>query len=480
MTRYLALLALTFIAPMFSAQDQGEKLVQDLLTSLNSKNRDTIKEFVSGHFVSAVNPDAFSGRLLPLSERGAPFKLIKIADQSPTMIRALIEDKEPQRLALVLTLQDGKLTRLMINDPESLDAPAPKDYTGWKSLESLAKDVRKDTGSPAIAVAVSRNSPEIETVVDGERSLGKGDPVKPDDLWHLGSITKSITSTLIGKLIEMGKLRWDMTLKEAFPDVAMKPGYESVTLEQVMHHRGGIPRDMNFTGKRVRDLVGTETDPTKLRALYVADILGREPIGKPGERFAYSNAGYAMLGHLAERVMKEPYEKLVHQYVFEPLGIKSAVVGAEALPKERALGHIRNGKTLVQQDMDGPLGVFIAPAGNVMMTISDLVRYGRAHLAGLRGEDSLLKAATVKRLHEDIPEEPGGPGFACGWSVGPLMGTAVRHGHNGSNGTFRAELAIFPDSGLVVAAIVNCGGESEPSPPLQAVIAIAQKYAPGK
>ena len=51
------------------------------------------------------------------------------------------------------------------------------------------------------------------------------------------------------------------------------------------------------------------------------------------------------------------------------------------------------------------------------------------------------------------------------------------HMHNGSNGTMRSQLSIYPKSGVVVAALVNCGGESEPSPPLQAAIAVGQRYA---
>ncbi|MEI8282231.1 MAG: hypothetical protein WCG75_07495, partial [Armatimonadota bacterium] len=72
---------------------------------------------------------------------------------------------------------------------------------------------------------------------------------------------------------------------------------------------------------------------------------------------------------------------------------------------------------------------------------------------------------------------PNGRQYACGWGIEPHQGLETMHMHNGSNGTMRAQLSIFPESNLVVASFINMGGETEPSPPLQAVLAVAGKYA---
>jgi len=116
----------------------------------------------------------------------------------------------------------------------------------------------------------------------------------------------------------------------------------------------------------------------------------------------------------------------------------------------------------------------------MFMSVGDLAKFGQAHLQGLRGKDGLLRAATVARLHHGISEGPGAERlYACGWGIESLPGVEPFHGHNGSNGTMRAQLAIFPDSKLVVVAIVNRGGEDEPAPGMQAVLAIAERYAVG-
>lgn len=452
--------------------------VQELIDALNSKSDPTITAFITRRMATTATPADWLKRFKPVVEQGAPFKLLKVVSENPREVRALIQDRMEERLGMLMMLDDSKpprITGLRLMDPESLTAPPPKDYTGWTSLQTLAASIREDTKSPAIALAVSREG-KIEAVTDGVRVQGKPDKVGKDEVFHLGSVTKSITSTLIGRLIDMGKLRFDTTLKEALPDVAMKPEYEKVTLLDVMRHRGGIPQDMNFTAKRVQEIVGGETDPVKARARYAADILGRAP--RENRNFAYSNAGYSLLGHVAERTMGKPYEALLRELVFEPIGIKSAVIAMEPRPAQAPSGHIVGPEGLMPYNMAGLLSLIVAPAGSVSMSISDLVRYGQAHLEGLRGKDGLLKAATIAKLHEGLEERPGDSLYACGWSIGPLPGTSRRHGHNGSNGTFRAELAIFPDAGLVVAAVVNRGGESEPSPPLQAVLAVAHKYAP--
>jgi CubicO group peptidase (beta-lactamase class C family) len=261
----------------------------------------------------------------------------------------------------------------------------------------------------------------------------------------------------------------------------MDPGYSAVTLEQIMHHRGGIPADLGFTEKRVDAIVGDAKSATAQRQNYAKDILGRKPIGAPGERFVYSNAGYALLSVIAERAAGKPYEALIHEFVFKPLGLRHSFTNADPLPKARPSGHLDGPNGLEVGDMTGPIENLLAGAGGgIFMSVGDLATYGEAHMKGLQGKDGFLKADTVARLHKGIPEVPGGRPYACGWSAENIPTLEPFDGHNGSNGTMRSQLAIFPESGVVVAAIVNCGGESEPSPGFSAVMAIAKRFAPAK
>lgn len=468
------------VVALFSASQGPESTIRGLLDALNTKDEAKVESFAASSMGPQLKPAGWVSLLRPLVKNGAPFKLIRIADTSESLTRALVEDRSGERFAFSFRFADGKIVGLFLADPESLDEPPPKDYTGWKDLQSLVESIQKDTNSPGMAVAVGRGNMPIESFVSGIREIGKPATVGADEPWHIGSIGKSITATLIGLLVEEGKLKWETTLAEALPGVPMKDAYRSVTLLQIMRHRGGIPRDMNFTSERVDQIVGKESDPVAMRRRYATDILSRDPIGEPGETFAYSNAGYALLGHIAESLTKTPFEELIARRVFGPLGMKTAIASRKGLTSERPSGHVKGRNGLDPQLPDERLAAIVRPAGDMWMSMADLVRYARAHLGGIRGRDGLLKSKTVRVLHEGVPEGPGGQPYACGWTVAPLPGTALRHGHNGSNGTFRAELAIFPEQELVIAAVVNRGGETDPSPPLQAVLAIARRYAPAR
>src|SRR5437868_309520 len=385
-------------------------LVSEFLDALNSKDQGRVSKFVAEHFDDSVPAEQRAGRFMNLVSQGAPFTVIRFAPDGPGEVRAVIEDKNKEQMGLRVFFSagsPGKISRLMLGDPEELDAPPPKDYKEWKDLPSLAESIRIDTRNPAMAVAVIRNG-HLEHTVTGTRTVDGKDKVGLDEPWSIGSIGKPICATVVGRLIEMGKLDWSTTLGQALSDFPMNEGYKSVTIEQIMHHRGGIPEDPGMRRPDVLRIIGGATDRTKIRENYARDILSRPPIGGPGEKFAYSNAGYALLSVIAERAMKQSYEELVKTLIFEPLGLKHSYTAIDPVPQERPSGHMRGPNGLEVQDMKGPIEILFAGAGGgLFMSVSDLARFGEAHMLGMQGKDGLLKSETVKRLHQGISE--GGP-----------------------------------------------------------------------
>lgn len=464
---------------LFAAPLRFEAPISERFVIAANGGAETFKTFLDENF--ATDDKAFLGRLEDFRKQAAPLTYIRKGFTSPSMEKALIKGKHGE-LTMTLVLNGGtppKILGLMLGGPGEVDKPPAKQYTDWKSLQSLVDEIRTDNKVPAMGVGVIENG-KLEVVVSGEREIGKGVPVKPDEIWNMGSIGKSFTSTLIGRLVEEGKLKWSSTLGELLPQLKMKDAYKSVKLSDVLRHRGGIPQDQNFTLVRVLEIVKGATDPVKVRTNYALDVLNRDPISKPGTEFAYSNAGYTLAGVIAETLTGKPYEQLLKEYVFEPLKLSTAKVGADELTKERPFGHMDMEGTVKRYDMGGILAVMIAPAGTVSCSLADLANYAQEHLKGLKGESKFLSKATFAELHRGEDEGGGQGGYACGWSIGPLPGTSVRHGHNGSNGTFMAEMAIFPDKDVVVVSVINRGAEEDVTPPLQAVIAAGRRFAPRK
>ena len=83
----------------------------------------------------------------------------------------------------------------------------------------------------------------VAASVVGVRKYGTQIAAERNDPFHLGSITKVMSATLIGMLIDDGILRWDMTMDEMFPELSrmMQPGYRKVTVIELLSHTGGIP-----------------------------------------------------------------------------------------------------------------------------------------------------------------------------------------------------------------------------------------------
>ena len=118
-------------------------------------------------------------------------------------------------------------------------APVACPVIGDQAVTQVLKPIRQEFNVPAIAVVVV-TSDEIKLVgAVGVRKRGTEIPVTLDDLWHLGSDGKAMTSTLIARLVERGQLKWDSALAEVFPDLApqMNPEFQKVTLLQLLCKR---------------------------------------------------------------------------------------------------------------------------------------------------------------------------------------------------------------------------------------------------
>ena len=200
----------------------------------------------------------------------------------------------------------------------------------------------------------------------------------------------------------------------------------------------------------------------------VETMLAQPPKVKPG-RYFYSNCGYGIVGHIAETIMGRPWEELVTDLVFEPLGMKSAGFGVpwEGEPPTDPWPHTKEGTPVTPGPMaDNPPS--IGPAGTAHGSIEDWAKFVIEHLRGSRGENGrLLKANTYRKLHtgQRIGNTEGA--YALGWMIvhrrwakGPKRGDNGRCLHHaGSNNSWYALVWIAPEIDMAVIAATNMGGE---------------------
>lgn len=357
---------------------------------------------------------------------------------------------------------------------------------GWAELADLAQMVRDQSGLPGIALAVVHDGRIVDAAVAGSTSLENGRPLTLDDSFEWGSLTKSVTGTVIARLIADGVLSPNTTIAESFPDLAMREGYRTVTLAQLMRHEAGMPAYTQLSpaiAQRIRSYGGSDADK---REAFVADVLQEEPAGPPGAQFLYSNADIAVAAAMAERATGKDWQRLVREYVFAPAGMTEAGFGppASAERPDANRGHLaRPGQPLVPAPfgMYSDISAVMGPSGFVSSPIAGLARYAMFHLAGEREGAGGIPAEIFAMVHSADPASlatPGGEGrYNYGWGIrdSGLLPGQRSYWHNGSNGTFYAELHILPDSGLAVMIMANAGGPIASSS--RAVLAeIARRY----
>jgi CubicO group peptidase (beta-lactamase class C family) len=313
-----------------------------------------------------------------------------------------------------------------------------------------------------MAVAIVRGGKVVEKAAAGVRRFDRPDRVQTGDSFHLGSVGKSFTATMIGKLVEEGVLRWDVTISEALHEVPMRAEYRGVTLEQLLQHRGGVP-SMSTTGEfaKTTDLWARRSS-AEARAALVRQVLTEEPV-KLGE-YSYSNSGYVVAGFMAERVARQSWEELMRSLVLGPLGLQSGGFGWPATGDRpnQPHGHLGTPPELsVQEPGEHPLlgdMDYVGPAGNLHCSMPDLGRFAAFHLQGLHGRDGLLKAETVRRLHT-----PPGDGFyASGWEIRESDEGERFHEHTGTGLTFYVWIVLYPERDLAIVLAANCGLPAKP------------------
>lgn len=301
---------------------------------------------------------------------------------------------------------------------------------------------------PALAggfMVLSGKAAEGREAVAGQLDVTDPTPVREGQLWHVGSITKSMTATLVARLVERGLLTWDMKLADAFGALApdMLPAYRERTLAHLMTGQTGMPTNLSPFDMLAQ--AGADS-PRDGRLAWVKKAFALSP--QTG--MVYPNNGYVLAGALCEAVTGKAYEDLMVEEVFTPLNMVSAGFGPP--PSGNPQGHrkaLLGGRLVavgVDAGADNPASM--SPAGGVHISISDLLAFGLAHSLGHQGQrPDYLKTETWRYLHTPPPSA----NYALGWVKRP-DGSLW---HNGSNTYWLAELGFDPAKPVAIAAAAN-------------------------
>ncbi|HET9209436.1 MAG TPA: serine hydrolase [Thermoanaerobaculia bacterium] len=304
-------------------------------------------------------------------------------------------------------------------------------------------------GQPGAAVLVQKDGQVVLRKGNGMANLELGVPVTPENVFEIGSITKQFTAAAILLLQERGKLRVEDPITKYLPDYPTQG--RTITIENLLTHTSGIP---SYTGlpewyPHIRE---------DLKPADVAALFRDKPLEfNPGERWAYDNSGFFLLGMIVEKASGKTYEQFVEEEIFRKLGMAHSRYGhSEEIVPLRAAGYSRDGegyRNTAFISMTQPYA-----AGALMSTVDDLALWGRA----LRSE-ALLKRASLDRMLT-VHRLPSGVSTQYGYGIGvlDLWGTRVIQ-HGGDINGYTANVTWAPDERLFVAILSN-NDASDPRP----------------
>ncbi len=264
----------------------------------------------------------------------------------------------------------------------------------------------------------------------------------PETKFRLGSVTKQFTAASILLLEERGKLKIGDPVKKYMPDAPA--AWDQVTVFHLLTHTSGIP---SFTG--LADYAKLEPFPST-PAQLVARFRDLPLEFQPGEKWAYDNSGYVLLGYLVEKIAGEPYEKFVTENIFAPLGMKDSGYDSNfAIIPHRAEGYVANNSGYQHAgyiDMSIPFS-----AGALYSTTADLLQWQQGLYGG-----KVLQAESLKKMTTPFRQN-----YAFGLQV-DTTGGHKRFSHGGGIEGFNTQLEYYPDDKLTVVVLENANGAAPP------------------
>jgi len=329
-----------------------------------------------------------------------------------------------------------------------------------QDLSAELDRIRQDAGAPGVVAVAVQDGMLVAWAVAGVRAQGSDAKLELDDPMHLGSCTKSMTATLLACLIDEGKLRPDTTIAEALPEFSKRidKGYHGVTVDMLLHHRGGIAeRARPEVMAKYDELDSIQGSTSEVRLELLARVMEAPPQPPADGAFDYSNFGYMTAGAIAEAVAGKTWSELMIEKVFRPLKMKSAGIGSPS-GSDVPVGHTVDGDgfSALPPGPDGTLPECMGPAGLAHSNLVDWARFVTDQMRGERGEGALMKTKGYQRLHSDTY----GSGYAAGWGVSQhhlsWSEPTVTWGHNGSDGTWHSTVKALPEWDLVVVTAANC------------------------
>ena len=194
-------------------------------------------------------------------------------------------------------------------------------HNRFHPIAAYAEKVRLQWKIPGMSLAVIHGDSTVLMQGFGVKEKGGGDPVTPSTLFHIGSMTKAFTATVIASLVDEGLLSWDDRVKDILPDFDWYDDSVEAVMQvhDLLTHSTGLVAQ---AGTYIPNL-GYNRDDVYRMFRYI------EPVYPFREHFAYNNITFIIAARIIETVTGKPWEDNIRERIFKPLDMSSSVPGSE-------------------------------------------------------------------------------------------------------------------------------------------------------
>lgn len=337
-----------------------------------------------------------------------------------------------------------------------------------RSAESYLRQQVGQGRTPGIHYAFYRGDEPVCLFAGGLADYAAQKPVEHGTSFHAFSVTKTFTATAVLQLVENGHLDLDRSARDLLPGI---PYPDDIRIRHLLTHTGGIPNPMPLRWIHLAaEDAGFDANG------FFKEVMERhpKPASAPGQRFAYSNLGYVLLGQVIERVSGRPYRQYVTENILDRLGLGPGEIGftvsdparhAKGYQRRRSLMSAALGlmidKSKFMGPAEGPWRSFLtnyvngSAYGGLLGTPEAFARYAQI-LSGPGGP--LLGPEMRRRLFTENRTNDGRPtGMCLSWFTGSLNGKRFV-AHAGGGGGYYCEVRIYPDDGYTSVVMCNRTG----------------------
>jgi len=368
-----------------------------------------------------------------------------------------------------LVLKNGKLTGKrpgrVLRGPgyspqrASHNVSSSDETAGFLNYDHTMSAFMEQHRFPGASLAVTNRGKLVFAKGYGYADVATGEKVGTDSLFRIASISKPITAVAILQLRERGKLQLDDKVFSLLGINAVSEGKDGsdprlsqITVQHLLQHRGGWDRNLSFDAmfKSVSFAEQKGVSPPASHDVVIQAMLNQPLDFSPGERYAYSNFGYCLLGRVIEHLSGMSYEAFVKQNVLDPIGATGMRLGATRLDgrlkKEVRYYHPGTGtsvfKSDLKQEVPHPYGSWYLEAmdshGGWLASASDLAKFAAAFddpaNCPILSQDSIVlmhqRPSGAAGYQQDGKEKP--VYYSLGWSNRVIGTDAVNHWHTGS------------------------------------------------